>query len=180
MVQIDITGGKIDAPSLNQESKKSHWELKVVALTNTGNLLLWQQSDPQLCRCIFSINRAIVTTHIAINLNEILLITDFGEAFKGHICQRKKKQANANSADKAAKSNEKSAFHKFLEKEDCVLVQLKKICKIHRAVSIQSDSKGKDFCVIQVHQFRLCDYMKRLLRNNLESHLDICLFCFLR
>lgn len=153
MVQIDITGGKIDAPSLNQESKKSHWELKVIALTNTGNLLLWQQSDPQLCRCIFSINRAIIARHVTINLNEILLVTDCGEAFKGYICQRKKKQISPSTADKTMKGNEKSAFHKFLDKEDCVVVQLKKICKIHRAISIQSDSKGKDFCIIQVGHF---------------------------
>ncbi|XP_018574334.1 inhibitor of Bruton tyrosine kinase [Anoplophora glabripennis] len=175
VVQIDITGGKVDATSLNQESKKSQWELKVVALTNTGNLLLWQQSDPQLCRCIFSINRAIIAKHVAININEVLLVTDYGEAFKGNICQRKKKHVNLNNVEKNVKGNEKSAFHKFLEKEDCTLVQLKKICKIHRAIFIQSDTKGKDFCIIQALPYKLFEFPKIIdseMQKDLNTLLD--------
>ncbi|KAJ8928173.1 hypothetical protein NQ314_019235 [Rhamnusium bicolor] len=176
-IASSIIGGKLDAPSLNRQvADKLIWELKVAVLTNTGNLLLWQESDPQLCRCIFSINRAIVIKQVAINSNEILLVTNYGEAFKGYICQRKKKQSNV--IDKTLKGAEKSAFHKFLEKEDCVLVQLKKISKIHRALFIQSDSKGKDFCVIQVcfrHIHTNFFEFPNIVESEMKTHFQILL-----
>ncbi|KAJ8924361.1 hypothetical protein NQ315_007157 [Exocentrus adspersus] len=173
VIQIGITGGKIEIPSSAQQllSTKSHWELKVVALTNTGNLLLWQQSDPQLCRCIFSINRAIVVKQVAVNINEVLLVTDYGEAFRGHISQRKKRQSNSHIVEKPGKGNEKSAFHKFLEKDDCILVQLRKVGKIHRAVSIQSDPKGKDFCVIQALPYKFFEFPE-IVESEIQKHLE--------
>ncbi|VEN39986.1 unnamed protein product [Callosobruchus maculatus] len=50
VVQMTIVGGKLDNNLLNHEiSKEYSKELKVAMLTSTGNVLLWQESDPQLC-----------------------------------------------------------------------------------------------------------------------------------
>ncbi|XP_056647953.1 inhibitor of Bruton tyrosine kinase [Diorhabda sublineata] len=151
-VQVSIVGGNLDPAMLNNElSKELNTELKVAVLTNTGNVLLWQGSDQQLCGCIYSINRAIVMKQICLNYNEILLVSKDGEAFKGFIKPRKKKVTG--SIEKSQK-NQKSAFHKFLEKEDCVVVSLQKINKIHRAISIISDLKGRDYSVIQAPPYK--------------------------
>lgn len=149
-MQISIIGGKLEPALLNQEiSKEFNRELKVALLTSNGNVYLWQESDPQLCRCIYSINRAVVARQIVLNTNELLLVTDYGEAFKGVIKQRKKR-VNPQQEEKLQKNVEKSGFHKFLEKDDCVLIVLQKISKINRALSISSDIKGRDYSVVQV------------------------------
>lgn len=151
-VQVSIVGGNLDPSMLNNElSKEINTELKIAVLTNTGNVLLWQGSDQQLCGCIYSINRAIVMKQISLNLNELLLVSKDGESFKGFIKPRKKKVTS--SVEKSQKT-QKSAFHKFLDREDCVVVSLQKINKIHRAISIISDVKGRDYSVIQAPPYK--------------------------
>lgn len=92
---------------------------------------------------------------ISMQLNELLLVSEDGEAFKGFIKPRKKKAIGGTGSitktpNSSEKNSKKSPFHVFLDKEDCVVVSLQKISKIHRAVSMNSDLKGRDFCVIQV------------------------------
>ncbi|CAH0551472.1 unnamed protein product [Brassicogethes aeneus] len=149
VIQVSIVGGKLDS-SLDKDLKTNvKSELKVLALTNTGNLLLWQESDPYLCRCIFTSNRAIIIRQMSINTNGVLLVTFDGEGFQGIIKPRKK----IGPIGVQEKKSTKSPFHKFLDKEDCILVKLEKFPKIHRAISISSDSRGNDFCVIQAYPY---------------------------
>nr|CAI5845111.1 unnamed protein product [Callosobruchus analis] len=172
VVQMTIVGGKLDNNLLNHEvSKEYSKELKVAMLTSTGNILLWQESDPQLCRCIYSINRAVIARQIHLNLNELLLVTDYGEAFKGTIRPRKRK---ATTIEKPQKTVEKSAFHKFLEKDDCILIMLQKVSKIHRALCIQSDPKGKDYCVIQAYPYRNFEFPE-MAPSEAKQNLELCL-----
>lgn len=86
--------------------------------------------------------------HIHLNRNELLVVSEYGEGFKGSIRPRKKRKVNQN--DKTPKSNEKEALVRLMEKDDCIYVSLEKIPKIHRAFFIQSDVKCKDYCIIQV------------------------------
>lgn len=131
--------------------KNINRELKVVILTSTGNLLLWQETDPQLCRCIYSKNRPIVVQQVAINSNEVIFVTNDGEAFQGVIKPRKKKDPTYTDKNKS----EKGGFHKFLTAETCISIKLTKVSRIHRAVFIAGDPKGKDYCVIQVSRNNL-------------------------
>ncbi|KAG5881388.1 hypothetical protein JTB14_012005 [Gonioctena quinquepunctata] len=174
VVQISIVGGKLTSSLLERELSKEHnKELRVCLLTNTGNILLWQESDQQLCRCIYNIKRAIVVTQISMNLNELLFVSDYGEAFKGTI--RPRKRTAAATAEKSSKNQEKSAFHKFLDREECVMVSLEKIAKIHRAVFMQSDLKGKDYCVIQSLPYKHYSFPKiapSTMRSDLESLIE--------
>lgn len=48
-------------------------------------------------------------------------------------------------------SPKSGSFHEFLDKDECEHVKLKRISHIHRAVSVTSDLKGRNFAVIQVH-----------------------------
>lgn len=145
VIQVSIFGGNLNT-NLSGEPNK---ELKVIALTNTGNLLIWQESIPQLSRCIFTLNRPIIIKQVSINNNGLLFVTKHGEAFQAVIKPRKKKPV--------LPTNEKSAFHKFLDREDCISLKISKFPRIHRAVFITSDVKGHDFCVIQVPPYKRFD-----------------------
>lgn len=145
MLQVSVIGGTLDAKLLESEK---HKEVKIAILLHSGNVLLWQESDQQLCRCIYSVNRLVIVKQICLNKNELLLVSEYGEGFKGVVRPRKKKIINQN--DKLPKSNEKDALDRLLEKDDCIYVSLTKIPKVHRAFFIQSDVKGQDYCIIQV------------------------------
>ncbi|XP_063932773.1 inhibitor of Bruton tyrosine kinase [Zophobas morio] len=169
VIQVSIFGGKLNTSLSKELSAELNRELKVVALTNTGNLLLWQESDSQLCRCIYSLNRPVIVNQVRINNSGLLFVTRDGEAFQGFIKPRKKKTVTNN--------NEKSAFHKFLDREDCISVKLSKFPRIHRAVMITSDAKGHDYCVIQVPPYKRFDapqIIESEMKENLTRLLQEC------
>lgn len=143
VTQLSIIGGRLDTTKESSVSSDYH-PLKVCVLTSVGKVLMWQENDQHLLRCIFSINRLIIVKQISLNINHVLIVTKHGEAFEGIVKERRKR----NSED--GTNANKSAFHKFLDKDDCRLVKVTKIPKIHRALSIESDLEGKNFAVIQV------------------------------
>lgn len=124
--------------------------LKVCILTGEGRVLMWQENDQQLLRCIFSVSRLIIVKQISLNTHNLLFVTKDGEAFEGAVKERRKR--NLENATNVSAT--KSSFHKFLEKDDCRMVKVTKIPKIHRAVFIESDLEAKNFAVIQVRSTR--------------------------
>lgn len=143
VVNLAIVGGKLDT-SIDGVSATDYRKLEVCALTDTGNILLWQESDPHLLRCIFSVNKLLKISQVTLNTSQILFVTTEGEAYEGQVKERKKRVVDSGV------NSSKSAFHKFLDKDDCRLVKVSKIPRIHRATSIESDLKGTNFAVIQV------------------------------
>ncbi|XP_044265697.1 inhibitor of Bruton tyrosine kinase isoform X2 [Tribolium madens] len=170
IIQVSIFGGKLNTNLSKELSTEPNRELKVAALTNTGNVLVWQESVPQLNRCIYSLNRPIVVKQMTINNNGLLFVTKDGEAFQGTIKPTKKKKT-------VLPTIEKSAFHKFLDREDCISIKLLKFPRIHRAIFITSDVKGHDFCVIQVPPYKRFEtplIMESQMRTNLGILLQEC------
>lgn len=146
MAQLSIIGGKLDTTIENCVSSDNHF-LKICILTKSGRVLMWQENDQQLLRCIFSVSRLIMVKQISLNINHLLIVTKDGEAFEGVVKERKKR--NSDNGINVSKS----AFHKFLDKDDCRMVKVVKIPKIYRAILIESDLDGKNFAVIQVNAF---------------------------
>ncbi|XP_060529137.1 inhibitor of Bruton tyrosine kinase isoform X2 [Cylas formicarius] len=153
LVQISSVGGKLNCTLDSTLSSKENRGLKVAALTNAGNLLIWQESDQTLLRCVFSVNRALVLKQFILNLNEVLFITNNGEGFRGAFKARKKKPTSEEDSSSA-----KSEFHKFLEKDQCIFVKLQKLPRIHRALNVQSDLKGENYCIIQAHPYKMYEF----------------------
>ncbi|XP_019772045.2 inhibitor of Bruton tyrosine kinase isoform X1 [Dendroctonus ponderosae] len=142
LVEIAVVGGNLNH-SLDPELSNKNRELRVAALTSTGNLLLWQESDAALRKCIFSIGRKLTITQVVLNMSKVLFVTRDGEAFQGEARPRKKKPTGPKE-----KGN-KSDFHKFFDRDESLTVKVEKIARVHRALSIQSDPKGQNFGIVQ-------------------------------
>ncbi|KAB0803203.1 hypothetical protein PPYR_00173 [Photinus pyralis] len=142
LISISVIGGKLNEKLDNSLTEANH-ELKIVALSNVGNLYLWQSSSPQFARCIYSINRSLSIRQVTFNLNEILFVTNDGEAFKGIVKPRKIKMIENNL------QIQKSDFHEFIDSGQ--LIKLSKIHHVHRALSISSDFKGRNYAVLQAN-----------------------------
>lgn len=142
-----VVGGHLNSKVSNELLvEKGGNELKVVVLTNVGDLLFWQESHPQLTRCIYNLSRPIIVRDVVLNRSEVLFVTVDGEAYCGEFKPRKKKIQEVTTPQKF---NTKT-FHEFLDKDDCQTVKIMKFPNIHRGVKIQSDLKGRNFAVLQV------------------------------
>ncbi|XP_044735447.1 inhibitor of Bruton tyrosine kinase [Chrysoperla carnea] len=142
VVKVAVVGGHLNE-KLDKNLLKERDPLRVLVITIVGDILLWQESTMQLTRCIFSLNRELIFKDAVLNKSNVLLVTNEGEAFQGQIKERKIKPVDQKAAQK------KSAFHKFLDKNDCELIALTRLRNVHRAVNISSDTKGRNFCVLQ-------------------------------
>lgn len=138
--QIATAGGVLQTKIVNE----NNGVLKVVLLSTGGTIQIWQESVPHLIRCMFGLSRLISVSYIFLNERHVLFTTKDGEAFRGTIGQIEKQKVNSSQEDK-------SGFHKFVEKSQCYHVSTNRIPNIHRAVSITSDPKGKNLAVIQAH-----------------------------
>lgn len=111
----------------------------------------------------------------------ILLTTKLGEAFHGNIMPKKvtfsKTVRNQNpdnmifTKDKTKHDGSKS-FNQFINKDECVVVKLKRLPNVHRAVDICCDNKGNNFAVLQVniYQYLSSDFSKFYL---------LCIYVFI-
>lgn len=138
--QIATIGGSLSSDLVTENGGS----LKVVLLTTGGSILIWQETLPQLTRCMFGLSRLLTISSIFLNERQILFTSRDGEAFSGTIGQIEKQTVNTSKETK-------SGFHKFLAKSECYHIQTKRIPNVHRAVGITSDPKGKNFAVIQVN-----------------------------
>lgn len=137
-----VIGGHLNSKvSSDLLVEKGGNELKVLVLTSVGNLLLWQESHPQLTRCIYNVNRSLIVKDVVLNRSELVFVTDDGEAFRGELRPKRKKLENVQP---------KNAFHEFLDRDDCQVVKVTKFPNIYRGVRIRSDLKGRNYAVLQV------------------------------
>ncbi|KAI4468430.1 btk-binding protein-related [Holotrichia oblita] len=141
---VAVVGGRLNTSLDTSLLVEKNSELKILALTQHGKILLWQESDPHLVRCVLSLNREISVTQIYLNMCEILFVDNEGEAYQGTLKNRKKKSGESSSAAV------RNTFHRFIERDECHFVKITKLPRIHKAISITSDSKGGNFAIIQV------------------------------
>ncbi|KAF5274038.1 hypothetical protein FQR65_LT04436 [Abscondita terminalis] len=167
LISISVVGGKLNDKLDNSLSSEVHHELKVIALSNVGNLYLWQNSSPQFARCIFSINRSLSVRQVVFNLNEILFVTNEGEAFRGIIKPRKIKTVENNL------QIQKSDFHEFIDSGH--LIKISKIPNVHRALSIHSDLKGNNYVVLQAHPRIFVKKFPLISRSLMEENMNVFL-----
>lgn len=156
IVKTCVVGGKLDEKTSSEiQSKGDCIELKVVILTLVGNVYIWQESFPQLTRCVYNLNRCLIVKDITLNKCGIVFTTSDGEAFEGQLKARVKKKAVDSS------KNTNNQFNEFLEKSDCQILKVNRIQNIHRGVKIQSDEKGGNFAVLQVIQATIKCYVQQ-------------------
>lgn len=96
---------------------------------------------------------------VALTRETVMLTTKLGEAFHGNIMPKKitfSKTRTSNDdmvspKEKSKHDGNKSSFNQFINRDECVLIKLKRLSNIHRAVDICCDIKGNNFAVLQVN-----------------------------
>ena len=134
VTQIAVRGGTLD-PGLDTQQDIEYklvtgggTALTVLLLSNTGRVSVWMEDrENNFIPCMFSLSREVIVTSIALHRTGLVVVTRAGEAWHG---THQLRPRPAHSTD---------------------LIKLKRIPHSHRAVAAACDTKGKNFCVLQVY-----------------------------
>ncbi|CAN7986704.1 unnamed protein product [Ixodes hexagonus] len=154
--QLSIIGGQLDdhceGVCLSEGEKQ---DLKVMMLTKSGKVYLWQPSSQALTRCLFNGPCQPTIVDIRLNLRNVALVTKNGEAYLGSLVLKKDVPKKAAESPPAKKTNSAapatSSLVKFLDRKDCEQINLKRLLYVNRATRVFTSSGGECFAVLQSH-----------------------------
>lgn len=108
-------------------------------------------------------SRPVIVMETAFTREAVMITTKQGEAFHGTIVPKKLRQGKAPTPSKDIDKilAAKSEFNKFIDRDDCMVIKLKRLPNIHRAVDICGDVKGNNFAVLQVCWLIICNFYKQ-------------------
>ncbi|XP_064460638.1 inhibitor of Bruton tyrosine kinase-like [Ornithodoros turicata] len=129
-------------------------ELKVVMLTRSGKIYLWQGSNPVLTRCLFNTVQQVSVKDVCLNEQNIGIVSRYGEGFVGFVTAKKeqrKKGSDSFSSKTCLPPTITSNLVTFLDRDECEYVRLKRIQYVNRANAIACSGSGQSFAVLQSH-----------------------------
>ena len=113
--------------------------LRVFILNKAGRILVWEEGkEKSFMSCVLALSRSPpLITDFALYREGMILVSDEGEAWSASWPQtNKSKRAPSPITTKVSK--------------DSIVLKLKRIPHVHRAVRAVSDPKGRNYCVLQV------------------------------
>uniref|UniRef100_A0A6J0TZD0 Inhibitor of Bruton tyrosine kinase isoform X1 n=1 Tax=Pogona vitticeps TaxID=103695 RepID=A0A6J0TZD0_9SAUR len=147
--KVLVTGGYLDHRVDPQHLKESGGQrICILALDQAGRVFCWKSANNPMKQCRWVYGRQVYMSDISLNKNDLMFVTQDGEAFKG-----KWMDGNKNSEKKAEivsnlknSSNDISSYDTNSAYER---IQLEKLAFVHRAVSVTTDPSGCNFAVLQ-------------------------------
>ncbi|NWU61633.1 IBTK kinase, partial [Pterocles burchelli] len=138
---------KVDTQHLQENGGQ---KICVLALDEAGRVFCWKSSNNSMKQCRWVYGRQVFMSDVALNRNEIMFVTQDGEAFTGKWLEEGKKI-----------SEKKAELVSSLQNSSCDIpcehdtnsvyerIRLQKLAFVHRAVSIATDPNGCNFAVLQ-------------------------------
>lgn len=174
--QLSIVGGQLDdhggGVCLSEGEKQ---DLRVMMLTKSGKIYLWQPSNLALTRCLFNAPCQPMIVDIHLNLRNVALVTRNGEAYLGSLVLKKDVPKKAAESPPSKKTNtaapSTTSLVKFLDRRDCEQVNLRRLPFVNRATRIFSSSGGESFAVLQSHPRLGLLYEPSVDRSQFQSNL---------
>ncbi|KAK9507028.1 hypothetical protein O3M35_008859 [Rhynocoris fuscipes] len=147
--KIVAFGGHLNAETISELGEN----LKVFILTSKGTVIFWDENVPNLMKCSYGLKKSLVVCDIFLNESHLLFTNANGEAFQGCVKDKESFQKTPDDSRKrhSGGSYKNEKITKSNEKLGKCVISAKRIPHIHRAISITSDPKGKNFAVIQGH-----------------------------
>lgn len=137
---------KVDPEHLKENGGQ---KICILAMDGAGRVFCWRSVNSCLKQCRWAYPRQVFISDIALNINEVLLVTQDGEGFRGKWFEEKRK----NSERKEIFSN----LHNSSSDVSCISdannvyerIRLEKLTFVHRAVSVSTDPSGCNFAILQ-------------------------------
>ncbi|XP_074675793.1 inhibitor of Bruton tyrosine kinase isoform X5 [Strix aluco] len=149
--KVLVNGGYLEYKVDTQHLKENGGQkICILALDEAGRVFCWKSSNNSMKQCRWVYGRQVFMSDVALNGNEIMFVTQDGEAFTGKWLEEGRKI-----------SEKKAEFVSNLQNSSCDVscehdtnsvyerIRLQKLTFVHRAVSIATDPNGCNFAVLQ-------------------------------
>ncbi|XP_054425632.1 inhibitor of Bruton tyrosine kinase isoform X2 [Pteronotus mesoamericanus] len=148
--KVLISGGRMEYKVDPEHFKENEGEkICILAMDGAGRVFCWRSVSTSLKQCRWAYPRQVLVSDIALNRNEILLVTQDGEGFRGKWFEEKRKSSEKkeilsnlhnSSSDVSCVSDINSMYER---------IRLEKLTFAHRAVSVSTDPNGCNFAILQ-------------------------------
>ncbi|XP_061316395.1 inhibitor of Bruton tyrosine kinase isoform X1 [Pezoporus flaviventris] len=149
--KVLVSGGYLEYKVDTQHLKENGGQkICILALDEAGRVFCWKSSNNSMKQCRWVYGRQVFMSDVALNGNEIMFVTQDGEAFSGKWLDEGKKFSEKkaelvsslqnSSCDVSCEHDTNSVYER---------IRLQKLTFVHRAVSIATDPNGCNFAVLQ-------------------------------
>ncbi|XP_048351373.1 inhibitor of Bruton tyrosine kinase isoform X2 [Sphaerodactylus townsendi] len=146
--KVLVNGGYLEYRVNPQHLKENEGQrICILALDEAGRVFCWKSANSPMKPCRWVCGRQVCVSDISLNKNELMFVTQEGEAFRG-----KWMEGNKNSEKKEIVANLQNSANDVATNDAssvCERIRLEKLAFVHRAVSITTDPNGCNFAVLQ-------------------------------
>uniref|UniRef100_A0A674JCI4 Inhibitor of Bruton tyrosine kinase n=1 Tax=Terrapene triunguis TaxID=2587831 RepID=A0A674JCI4_9SAUR len=130
--KVLVNGGYLEYKMDPQHLKENGGQKTcILALDEAGRVFCWKSSNSPMKQCRWVYGRQVFMSDVALNRNEIMFVTQDGDAFTG--------KWNS-SYDVSCHYDTNSVYER---------IRLEKLAFVHRGVSVTTDPNGCNFAVLQ-------------------------------
>nr|XP_038032588.1 inhibitor of Bruton tyrosine kinase isoform X4 [Anas platyrhynchos] len=148
--KVLVNGGcleyKVDTQHLKENGGQ---KICILALDEAGRVFCWKSSNNSMKQCRWVYGRQVFMSDVALNKNEMMFVTQDGEAFTGKWLEEgkktsEKKELVSSPQNASCETPSSSETNSVYER-----IRLQKLTFVHRAVSVATDPNGCNFAVLQ-------------------------------
>nr|XP_006115955.1 inhibitor of Bruton tyrosine kinase isoform X1 [Pelodiscus sinensis] len=148
--KVLVNGGYLEYKMDPQHLKENGGQKAcILALDEAGRVFCWKSSNSPMKQCRWVYGRSVFMSDVALNNNEIMFVTQDGDAFTGKWVEGGKK---ASEKKEVVSSLQNSSYEVSCHCDTNSVyerIRLEKLAFVHRAVSVTTDPNGCNFAVLQ-------------------------------
>ncbi|XP_073192644.1 inhibitor of Bruton tyrosine kinase isoform X5 [Lepidochelys kempii] len=121
----------------------------ILALDEAGRVFCWKSSNSPMKQCRWVYGRQVFMSDVALNRNEIMFVTQDGDAFTGKWVEGGKKTSEKKEVVSSLQNSSYDVSCHYDTNSVFERIRLEKLAFVHRAVSVTTDPNGCNFAVLQ-------------------------------
>ncbi|KAG6940264.1 inhibitor of Bruton tyrosine kinase [Chelydra serpentina] len=148
--KVLVNGGYLEYKMDPQHLKENGGQKTcILALDEAGRVFCWKSSSSPMKQCRWVYGRQVFMSDVALNRNEIMFVTQDGDAFTGKWVEGGKKTSEKKEVVSSLQNSSYDVSGHYDTNSVYERIRLEKLAFVHRAVSVTTDPNGCNFAVLQ-------------------------------
>lgn len=148
--KVLVNGGYLEYKMDPQHLKENGGQKTcILALDEAGRVFCWKSSNSPMKQCRWVYGRQVFMSDVALNRNEIMFVTQDGDAFTGKWVEGEKKSSEKKEVVSSLQNSSYDVSCHYDTNSVYERIRLEKLAFVHRAVSVTTDPNGCNFAVLQ-------------------------------
>lgn len=148
--KVLVNGGYLEYKVDTQHLKENGGQkICILALDEAGRIFCWKSSNNSMKQCRWVYGRQVFMSDVALNRNEMMFVTQDGEAFTGKWLEEGRKVLEKKELVSSLPNASTEMSCSYDTNNAYERIRLQKLAFVHRAVSIATDPNGCNFAVLQ-------------------------------